>query len=80
VKTFNYTEDARLTLEELSEWALTPADELLQLERRGVIERGPDGLFPILSTTNQITDHIEAEIAYWRPFVGKGWGHGKRPN
>ena len=33
-RTFNYSEDARLTLDELSEWSETPADELLELERR----------------------------------------------
>ena len=53
MKTFNYPEDTRLTLGELSEWSQTPVDELLQLERQGVIGRGPDGLFPILETTNR---------------------------
>jgi hypothetical protein len=76
MKAFNYPEDARLTLAELSEWVLTPGDELLHLERRGVIERDEDGLFPIMSTTNRITAHIEAECAHFRAThirTPKGW-------
>jgi hypothetical protein len=76
MKTFNYPEDARLTLDELSEWSETPADELLQLERRGVIDRGPDGLFPILETTNRLTSHLEAWNAHFRAThirTPKGW-------
>jgi hypothetical protein len=76
MKTFNYPEDARLTLAELSEWVLTPGDELLHLERRGVIERDEDGLYPIMSTTNRITAHIEAECAHFRAThirTPKGW-------
>ena len=71
-----YPEDARLTLAELAEWSETPADELLELERRGVIERGPDGLFPILETTNRMTKNIEAWNAHFRAThirTPRGW-------
>jgi hypothetical protein len=76
MKRLNYPEDARLTFAELSEWVLTPADELRQLERLGVIERGPDGLFPILETTNHLADYLEAENARFRAghrLTAKGW-------
>ncbi len=54
----------------------TPVHELLEYERLGVISRDEGGLFPIMSTTNRITAHIEAECVRFRAThvrTPKGW-------
>jgi hypothetical protein len=71
-----YSDEARLTLGELSVWTRTPTSELQAVERCGVIARGPDGLFPILETTNRLADYLEAENARFRAghrLTSKGW-------
>jgi len=72
----DYPDDARLTLGELAEWSEQEVSSLQALERKGVISRGPDGLFTLLPTIKALADHAEFEERELRrryKRTAKGW-------